>query len=51
MELQQICERLFCQTGQIGYYLLRCRLTQQEEEIQGGAVPALECHHSAKPGL
>ncbi|MBQ2994450.1 MAG: hypothetical protein IJD56_03025 [Peptococcaceae bacterium] len=51
MEIQQICEQLFCQTGQIGYYLLGCCLAQKEEENQGGAVSALECHYSAKPGL
>ena len=51
MELQQVCWELFCQNGQIGYYLLHCRLTREEEECQGGAVSAFECHHSAQPGL
>lgn len=48
MELKQICEALFCQTGQIGYYLLGCRLLQEEEGKQGGAVSARECHHLAE---
>ncbi len=51
MEVQQLCEHLFRQTGQIGYYLLSCRLAQEDEESQGGAVSALECHYSAKQGL
>lgn len=51
MELQQICEQLFCETGQIGYYLLRCRLAQEDEANQGGTVSALECHHFAKQRL
>ncbi|MBO5140922.1 MAG: hypothetical protein IJE80_02325 [Peptococcaceae bacterium] len=51
MELGKLCEDLFCQNGQIGYYLLHCRLTREEEECQGGAVSAFECHHSAQPGL
>lgn len=51
MKVQQICENLFCRTGQIGYYLLSCRLAQKEEDGQGGAVSAFECHYSAKSGL
>ena len=51
MELGKLCEDLFCQNGQIGYYLLRCRLMQEKEEKQSGAVSAFECHHSAQSGL
>lgn len=51
MELQLLCEALFCHTGQIGYYLLRCRLAQEEEECQGGAVSACQCHYSTQQGL
>ncbi len=51
MNLQQICEDLFCQNGQIGYYLLSCSLAQKEEEKQDGAVSALECYYSAESGL
>ena len=51
MELGKLCEDLFCQNGQIGYYLLYCRLMQEEEESQRGAVSAFECHHSAQQGL
>ena len=31
MELQQICWDLFQQNGQIGYYLLRRQLEQEDE--------------------
>lgn len=51
MELHQLCKQLFCQNGQIGYYLLSCRLACEEEESTHGAVSTLERHHSAKPGL
>ena len=51
MELGKLCEDLFCQNGQIGYYLLYRCLTQEKEESRSGAVSAFECHHSAQSGL
>lgn len=48
MELQKLCEDLFCQTGQIGYYLLGCRLQQEEEASQSGTVSTLERYYSAE---
>ena len=51
MNLKQLCEDLFCQTGQIGYYLLGCCLAQEEEERQRGTISTRQCHHSAQQGL
>ena len=51
MELDKLCEDLFCQNGQIGYYLLYRRLVQKKEEKQSGAVSAFECYHIAQSGL
>ncbi|MBR4944491.1 MAG: hypothetical protein IKZ26_03670 [Peptococcaceae bacterium] len=50
MELQQICWELFRQNGQIGYYLLGCRIKQEEVE-SGGTVPACERNYSAQQRL
>ena len=51
MELGKLCKDLFCQNGQIGYYLLYRQLINEKEEKQSGAVSAFECHHSAQSGL
>ena len=51
MELGKLCEDLFCQNGQIGYYLLYCRLMQEEEESQSGAISAFDRRYSAQSGL
>lgn len=60
MKLQQICRELFQQNGQIGYYLLGCRLDsaklslleksleQKEEVTAGGTVSASERPDSAR---
>lgn len=51
MELQQVCRDLFQQTGQIGYYLLGCRLDlleQKEEVAAGGTVSASKRPDSAQ---
>ena len=51
MELQQICWDLFQQNGQIGYYLLRRQL-EQEDEVGGcGAISAGDRDYSAQQGL
>ena len=51
MELQQICWDLFQQNRQIGYYLLRRQL-EQEDEVGGcGAISAGERDYSAQQGL
>lgn len=50
MDISQICRELFCETGQIGYYLLGCQL-ERGEETQGGTVSECERNHSAKQRL
>ena len=50
MDVSQICRELFCETGQIGYYLLGCQL-KRGEETPGGTVSARKRNHSAQPGL
>lgn len=50
MDISQVCRDLFCETGQIGYYLLGCQLKQEEVE-SGGTVSARERNHSAKQRL
>ena len=51
LEVQQICEDLFRETGQIGYYLLKCRLSQEGEESRSGAVSACARDYFAQSGL
>ncbi len=51
MEVTQLCEELFCRTGQIGYYLLGCCLAQEEEEQNSGALSACQRHCAAQQGL
>ncbi len=50
MELKQICWDLFRQNGQIGYYLLGCRMERKEEEPDG-TVSACERNYSPKQRL
>ncbi len=51
MELQQVCWDLFRQNGQIGYYLLRRQLEQEDEVETGGAISAGKWDHSAQQRL
>lgn len=50
MELQQVCWELFCQNGQIGYYLLGCQLEEEEVE-SGGTVSACKRNYFAQQRL
>lgn len=50
-KLEQVCWDLFQQNGQIGYYLLRQQLEQEEEGLSGGTISKRERYGSAQQGL